>query len=171
MYRTIQTGFFSVIRHIAQNIREGEVGKRGEEWVFAQFFLLFSILFGVHPIFRWFMTLVGILSTLSGIYFISHAVSDLGELTTPFLSPVKASVVVENGVYRLVRHPMYGGLLLFCGGFSIIAGGVDKMVFTLALAWILNKKADLEEELLLRRHGENYVTYMVDKKKLIPLFF
>lgn len=192
MYRNIHTGFSSVLRHLLRNIREGELGKRGEEWVVTQGLLVFSILGGVHPIFRSLLFLSGLLSSVSGVHLMAHALSDLGELTTPFAPPVQASVVVENGVYRLVRHPMYGGLLLFCGGLSILSGAVEKLVLTLGLAWLLvsawspsvcavqrlnrwsltqNKQADLEEELLLRRHGEVYLSYMADKKKLVPLLF
>lgn len=137
MYRNIHTGFSSALRHLLRNIREGELGKRGEEWVVVQGLLVFSILGGVHPIFRSLLFLSGLLSTVSGLYLMAHALSDLGELTTPFAPPVQASVVVENGVYRMVRHPMYGGLLLLCGGLSILSGAVEKLVLTLGLAWLL----------------------------------
>lgn len=137
MYRSIHTGFSSVLRHLLRNVREGELGKRGEEWVVVQGLLLFSIFGGVHPIFRSLLFLSGLLSTVSGLYLMAHALSDLGELTTPFAPPVQASVVVENGVYRMVRHPMYGGLLLLCGGLSILSGAVEKLVLTLGLAWLL----------------------------------
>jgi protein-S-isoprenylcysteine O-methyltransferase Ste14 len=169
MYKQVQTGFLSVFRHLVFNLRDGKFGSRGEGWFVAQIILVSSIFFGIHPLVRWMLSLFAIFSTMGGLYFLLHALSDLGELTTPFVYPVKSSVVVENGVYRLVRHPMYGGLLMMCAGVSILAGSVHKLLLTLILAWVLNNAADIEEKQLLHHHGEFYVSYMSDKKKFIPL--
>lgn len=45
------------------------------------------------------------------------------------------------------------------------------IVSSMSFVFAQNKQADLEEELLLRRHGEVYLSYMADKKKLVPLLF
>jgi protein-S-isoprenylcysteine O-methyltransferase Ste14 len=167
--KQIQTGFSSVFKHFALSMRDGEVGAMGGGWLVAQIFLVGSIFLGIPPLVQWMLALSGILSTIAGFYFLLHALLDLGELTTSFVNPTKTSVVVDNGVYRLVRHPMYGGLLMICAGVSIILGSVNKLLLTLVLAWVLNAAADIEEEQLLRRHGELYVSYMSGKKKFIPL--
>lgn len=138
--KQIQTGVSSVFKHFALSIRDGEVGAvgaMGGGWLVAQVFLVGSIFLGIPPLVQWMLALSGILSTIVGMYFLLHALLDLGELTTSFVNPAKTSIVVDNGVYRLVRHPMYGGLLMICAGVSIILGSVNKLLLTVVLAWVL----------------------------------
>jgi len=42
-------------------------------------------------------------------------------------------------VFQLVRHPMYGGLLLLCIGLSITGRRWDKMVLSVILGLVLHK--------------------------------
>lgn len=138
IYHKLQTGLFSVLKHLFRNLQEGEVGKRGEENLIAQVFLIGSVLFvGVHPLLRWALSFSGVVSFVTGLYLLFHGLSDLGELTTVFAPPVAASQVVSHGVYRLVRHPIYGGLLLLCMGVSVTGMSVHKLLLTLILAVVL----------------------------------
>lgn len=69
-----------------------------------------------------------------------------------FFTPVERNKLITSGVFRLVRHPIYGGLLLLCFGVSIAAQRFDKLVLTIALAVVLDKVADIEETALLLEH-------------------
>jgi protein-S-isoprenylcysteine O-methyltransferase Ste14 len=84
--------------------------------------------------------------------------------------PVERGVMVSQGPYRLIRHPMYAAILLFAlgvmeGGFSLA-----KLLVTLVLAADLTVKM-LYEETLLCRHYPGYETYMKRTKRIIPFIW
>jgi protein-S-isoprenylcysteine O-methyltransferase Ste14 len=57
--------------------------------------------------------------------------------------------VVRSGVYRLVRHPMYGGGLLFALGWTILFATLPGLLCTAVLAVFLDRKSRREERWLL----------------------
>ena len=153
------------------NIREGELGKRGEELFAAQLLLVTFVLFGVPMFVSFSLKLVGIVATSGGLYFISRGVWDLRQNLTPFVSPISGNQLVTTGIYGVVRHPLYTGLISLCLGVSIFSDSVDKAVLTVFLAFFLDKKADREEELLKNVHPITYSMYVQTTKKLLPTIY
>ena len=82
-----------------------------------------------------------------------------------FLSPAvrvqheRAHRVVDTGVYRHVRHPMYAGFVLFALGTALMLGSWYGTVGALALIGLVARRAVLEER-ALRRELEGYDAYM-----------
>lgn len=75
--------------------------------------------------------------------------------------PWKASTsLVERGVYRFTRNPMYLGMLLVSFAIAVIAGAFWSLV-SVALGWVaLNFfVVAREERYLLRRFGADYDIY------------
>jgi protein-S-isoprenylcysteine O-methyltransferase Ste14 len=139
-----------------ESINDGEVGSRGEKWSSLILMLVSSILIGLHAFFE---RLVGFLIRTSsalyilvGILMILNGLLELKSNMSLFFAPVERSKLVTSGVFRLVRHPIYGGLLLLCFGVSIASQRFDKLVLTIALAAVLDKVADIEETALLQEH-------------------
>lgn len=139
-----------------ESINDGEVGSRGEKWSSLILMLVSSILIGLHAFFE---RLVGflirtssVLYILVGILMILNGLLELKSNMSLFFAPVERSKLVISGVFRLVRHPIYGGLLLLCFGVSIASQRFDKLVLTIALAAVLDKVADIEETALLQEH-------------------
>jgi protein-S-isoprenylcysteine O-methyltransferase Ste14 len=76
--------------------------------------------------------------------------------------------LIRTGPYRLVRHPIYTGLLIMCLGTAIHIGQVRGVVSLLLVAlgfWI---KLTQEERLLIRHFPDAYPTYRREVKALIP---
>ena len=67
-----------------------------------------------------------------------------------------------------VRHPMYTGLLLFSFGLSLASGSPARLLFTAALAWVLNTKADAEEKALAEAFP-SYGDYASRTPRLLPV--
>jgi protein-S-isoprenylcysteine O-methyltransferase Ste14 len=115
---------------------------------------------------RWAMAaLVGL-----GFLFCWWARLHLGRLWSGAVERKEGHRVVDTGPYRLVRHPIYTGLILAGFATAIARGGVAPMVgaFLLALAWWL--KAQLEERLLRDELGaEAYEAYAARTPMLLPL--
>ena len=78
-------------------------------------------------------------------------IAHLGAQVTPFPKPVEGGELKDGGVYGLVRHPMYGGALLLCLGYSLAASPLA-LVPTALLALLFEGKRRREEAWLAERH-------------------
>lgn len=156
-------------RSVFRNLRMGEVGRRGEEWLLAQMVLLAFILLGINPLFVFFIRLLGLGVGGFGAYMMIRAAWILKENLSPFPVPVENHYLVTSDLYEVVRHPLYGGLILVCVGVSLVTNSCDRLIFTLVLAALLGSKADREEEELSTLHPGLYLSYVGNtKQKFIP---
>ena len=76
--------------------------------------------------------------------------------------------LVVKGPYRLVRHPIYTGLLFLFIGNTLIVGdwrGIIAVAIVFVSFWYKLKK---EEEWLFGVFGEQYIQYKENTKALIP---
>lgn len=152
---------------------------RGEWFVVGQFVLLGLIVFGpravpglppwplfLHTIGRplgFLLVGVGFLLVLTGVF-------NLGHNLTPFVCPKAQATLVTGGAYRLVRHPIYSGLIFSAGGVTLVVQGWLTLGFTLLLGILLDRKSRREESLLLQQIP-GYAEYRRRVKKLIPFVY
>ena len=76
--------------------------------------------------------------------------------------------LIERGPYRLVRHPIYTGILTMTLGTAIVAGRVAAflgLIFFFVIFWLKSLK---EEHLLTKHFPEAYPAYKARTKALIP---
>ena len=52
----------------------------------------------------------------------------LGDALTPLPHPRADAELVESGIYRLVRHPIYGGLIVASVGWGLVTASVVALV-------------------------------------------
>jgi len=76
--------------------------------------------------------------------------------------------LVEDGVYSLVRHPLYLGELLVLLGLIVLEFSLVALVFWAALAICCDWAATYEERDLLRIFPEEYGAYQRRVPKWIP---
>ncbi|MCJ7725844.1 MAG: isoprenylcysteine carboxylmethyltransferase family protein [Acidimicrobiia bacterium] len=92
----------------------------------------------------------------------------LGESLTPFPAPRSDAALVERGVYRLVRHPIYGGIGLGSAGLGLFDGNPPAIWVSAALIIYLWAKAGHEEQRLVS-HFPDYAGYRTRvRRRLIP---
>jgi protein-S-isoprenylcysteine O-methyltransferase Ste14 len=130
------------------------LGRRGGGWVAAQFALLLLIavvgLLGINgwpEDLRGPMRLAGVLLGLVGVVFAATAVVGLGSALTPTPAPLEREVLRTTGAYAVVRHPIYGALILTAVGFSL-ATDPAALAVTAVLAVVLDLKRRVEERFL-----------------------
>ena len=78
--------------------------------------------------------------------------------------------LVMHGIYRWVRHPMYGSVLLAATGAAVSAADGWRLVAwaaVLALLVVLTVKSMLEERWLAERHPE-YLGYATRTRRFFP---
>jgi protein-S-isoprenylcysteine O-methyltransferase Ste14 len=137
--------------------------------VVAQFALLAAIfaLGAVPP--RWpdALRLLGVPLMLAGAAGFVWAGRTLGSSLTPFPRPRSDGVLVEDGPYRLVRHPIYAAGLLFVLGYGLLTSAPATGA-TLALGILWHFKARVEERHLSERFPA-YAEYRRRvRRRLIP---
>ena len=83
--------------------------------------------------------------------------------------PASNAVLITNGPYRMLRHPMYTAVLLFCAGMVNWKHTADMILFTLLLITLL-VKLTYEEQMLNTRFG-GYKEYTKQSYRLLPYIF
>jgi protein-S-isoprenylcysteine O-methyltransferase Ste14 len=95
------------------------------------------------------------------------AVINLGKNLTPLPCPKDDAVLIQAGLYRYVRHPIYFGVLLAALAWLLIFPGVYILAYAIALFILFDIKAKREEVWLVERFP-TYKDYQRRVKKLIP---
>jgi len=94
----------------------------------------------------------------------------LGRNLTPFPRPRARATLVRSGAYRIVRHPIYAGLVLMALGWALLVNGELTLVYALGLFLVLDAKTRHEERWLCATFGE-YPDYQRRVRKLIPFLY
>jgi protein-S-isoprenylcysteine O-methyltransferase Ste14 len=155
------------------NSRLPQLGQRGEGWVALQVVLLAAMMAAGIKGRRWPRRSRGVrmaaacVSSLGGLYLFGDAVGRLGPQITPFPKPVEEGEVKRTGAYGLVRHPMYGGVLLLTLGWSFVSSPLALAPWATAVVF-LDAKRRREEAWLAEKHPE-YAEYSASvRHSLLP---
>ncbi len=84
-----------------------------------------------------------------------------------FPAPKAQAELRTNGPFRLIRHPMYAAVLLYCGVVAFEHFSIPNSVLFLVLTFDLLVKLNYEEG-LLAAHFPTYSDYQKRSKRLIP---
>ncbi|MEM6805487.1 MAG: protein-S-isoprenylcysteine O-methyltransferase [Bacteroidota bacterium] len=103
------------------------------------------------------------------LFYRSH--KDLGQNWSPSLEIRDEHSLVNKGVYKKIRHPMYSaiwlwGIVQFCLLPNYLAG-FSAIVFFGILYFF---RVDKEEQMLIKEFGDSYKDYMEETGRLIPKF-
>ena len=153
-----------------------DLGRRGEGWFLLQlvFFGAIAVSGFTGPAWRGWplatgIALGGVLICCGGILSL-RGVLDLRENLTPFPKPLPGGRLVESGAYRLVRHPIYGGLILGALGWGLVRAAPLALLGAVALAVFFDLKSRREEIWLSERYRE-YPAYRNRTRRLLPWIY
>ncbi|OWW23159.1 hypothetical protein B4Q04_22145 [Zobellia sp. OII3] len=76
--------------------------------------------------------------------------------------------LIQSGLYKIVRHPIYTGFLLLFIGNTIIVGDYRGIIAVLIVFISFWFKLTKEEKLLTENFGNQYLEYKKRTKALIP---
>lgn len=116
------------------------------------------------------VSVIGIVAILVGGGVAARGIWDLRSSLSPFPRPIAGAPLVESGAYRLIRHPIYSGLILAAIGWGLVTGST--LVFATAglLFLLFAGKSRREEAWLVAIHPE-YGAYQQRTKRLIPWIY
>lgn len=92
---------------------------------------------------------------------------NLGKSLTANPVPLEKATLKTTGLYAVVRHPLYLGLLLLAYGIAAGSGSLRKAIYALVLTVLLNYKARFEEKMLLEKYP-GYAAYAAKVGRLFP---
>lgn len=145
---------------------------KGNLLVSGQFILIGLLIFvpssGLNTgAFTVFLSTLSILLLLAGFVILGLSALALGKSLTAHPIPGKDAVLVTDGLYRFVKHPIYSGLLLAALGLTISGGFFPHVLFFVALLFLLNYKASFEEALLTKTYA-GYADYSKKTGRFVP---
>ncbi|NCA87445.1 MAG: isoprenylcysteine carboxylmethyltransferase family protein [Gammaproteobacteria bacterium] len=155
-------------------------GRRGEVLVVLQVALVAAFLFTI-PWNPWltpdFLALTQIprVALLALCGFIALAIGGLGVLKlgtnlTPLPYPLDHNRLVTQGIYALIRHPLYSSQLFAALGWVIYSLSLSHLLLLVIGFLFFDYKATQEEAWLTERHPA-YADYARGTRKLIPWWY
>lgn len=106
---------------------------------------------------------------LIGVLFLVIGALNLGSSITPLPLPVPHGELKTGGLYRFVRHPLYGGLMMLGVGSAVRSGNWLGVVVAVLLIGVLMVKARWEEAHLRDRYPA-YGAYARRTPRFVPFW-
>ncbi len=108
--------------------------------------------------------------SLASILYIAWVQHFLGKQWSASLEIAKDHELVTSGPYRLIRHPLYMGIIFMAPGFALVTASWI-LVALLPIGVFLFLRVRKEERMMIERFGEEYLNYMRKTKRFIPFVY
>ena len=156
------------------------LGKKGEYWVLGQ--VVLSVGFVLLPVYpkvtldhfptiwkyaNWGLT--GVFGLVASLLLLAGSL-ELGENLTPLPHPKDDGELVTTGVYGVVRHPIYSGVIFLAIAYGFWRLSLAHGIGAIILLLFFDIKARKEESWLSTRFSD-YDRYRSQVKKLIPWIY
>ena len=112
-------------------------------------------------IISWILLLASIIIAIQGFYL-------LHEIGRPKQGIEDTTILVKIGIYKYIRHPLYGSLILIALGALLKDINLLSLILAILATIFSIATAMVEEKENLQRFGDEYVHYMNSTKRFIP---
>lgn len=110
---------------------------------------------------------IGIALLIVGLFFAIWARRHLGRNWSNRPALKEGHELITSGPYRIVRHPIYAGVLAGILGSALAEGGIWAAAFVVA-AIIFIWRIPIEERIMTQQFPDRYSEYKKNTKALIP---
>jgi protein-S-isoprenylcysteine O-methyltransferase Ste14 len=107
-----------------------------------------------------FLVIIGLITIASAIYALRMSIS-------AFPSPTSNAKLINTGVFKLVRHPIYSSILISSFGWALYSNSLFRILIFVALFLLFEIKSNFEEQLLIKKFP-NYHAYKKNTGKYFP---
>ena len=142
-------------------------------FVLIQFLLFVAYIFNLESmtilfssILFWFGIVIFVVGGLTTLV----AVLQLNVHLSPFPSPLPGSKLIENGIYKYIRHPIYTGIILAFFGFAFISDSGFRLLISTVLFLLFYFKTIYEEKRLIEMFPD-YSQYRNRSGRFFPKFW
>ncbi len=105
--------------------------------------------------------------SIFGFLIIVVAILQLNKNLSPFPSPKSNSELIQTGLYKYTRHPIYTGILLTVFGYAFYTNSSYKLLISVALLILFFFKSSYEEKMLLNNFSD-YKMYKKNSGRFLP---
>lgn len=115
---------------------------------------------------------VGFALVAFGLFVRWYAIQSLGKSFQVNVTIMKDQQLVKKGIYKLIRHPSYSGLLLYYIGLGLIMHNyVSILILLIGPLYAVAMRIRKEEVFLADHFGEDYTEYCKSSSRLIPFIY
>lgn len=128
--------------------------------------------FGIKQIFSWIMLFGAAYLVIAGAILLKKSgkpITDRDEKTLYTFE--KTTELIDHGIFRYIRHPLYSSLLFLTWGIFLKNTSVLLLVVALLSTAFLYLTALFDEKECISYFGEKYRDYMKRSKRFIPFVF
>ena len=134
---------------------------------FSSQFTSFEI-FNLQPYLRY----TGMLVAITGFILRFIAIQQLGKAFTVDVQIARNQDLKQDGLYSIVRHPSYTGVLLAFLGLAItFSNWLSLIIICVPIFTAFIYRISVEENALKGEFGDDYLKYMERTKRLIPFIY
>ena len=147
-----------------------KLGVKDIAYVGIQFALFLAYLYDVpflHFILPNIIKEIFIVVSILGIGIVLFSMLQLNIHLSPFPSPKKGSKLIQNGLYKYVRHPIYTGILITLFGYGLYTSSSYRLIISLTLLVLFYFKSRYEEA-RLQRNFSDYKSYQENTGRFFP---
>ena len=119
----------------------------------------YPYLIPIHWFERTWIKLTGIILLLICLMWTILAQSQMGDSWRIGIDNEHSTALVQTGVFRLSRNPIFVGMIVTLLGLFLVIPNVGTLVTLLVGIILIGIQVRLEEDYLMRVHGETYVQY------------
>lgn len=106
------------------------------------------------------LSYLGGLFAVAGIAISAWGARAFRKAGTPVIPFERSTVLVETGLYRFTRNPMYLGLVLALVGVAVLLGSAGAFIPIVPFVWIIQTRFIVGEEKFLEEiFGAEYLAY------------
>ena len=132
----------------------------------------FSEPFSIHQIISWIFLFYSLLLIIQSVYFIRNfGGSKMNRDNSANLEFENTTNLIREGIYRYIRHPMYGSLLFLAIGTMLKRVSVITASLSIAVLIFVILTAKKEEKENIQFFGPDYEAYIKKTKMFVPLIF
>ncbi len=107
------------------------------------------------------LTIIGVMVLIVANILLWFSHYNLGSNWTPTLAIKKEHKLVNNGVYKFIRHPMYAAHIYWAlGQIAILPNWIAGFSFIIFAVLVLILRIKDEENMMVEQFGDEYADYM-----------
>lgn len=111
---------------------------------------------------------LGLLIEVLGVALAVWARQTLGKSWSREVAITENHLLICNGPYSTVRHPIYAGALLVYAGLAVCTGRLHSLLGLALAAVAYWRKIAMEERILRQTYGEEFARYQRRSRAVIP---
>ena len=176
-------GFFEIFMSLRQKQqRKQEIVKSGDKasiWILTVligigYLLSFSIAATktgrIHHWDTFFTT--GIIIIIAGLIIRLNSILTLKQHFTYTVAAIENHELIENGLYKIIRHPGYlGQLIIFIGVSTALSNWLSVLLMLIPVLAGYMYRIKTEERFMVENMGQKYIDYQKRTKRLIPWIY